>query len=412
MYAITKTVKKHRLIEVKQLQALLHMLGQPISVDGMLGDETKQAIKHFQQNHHLDSDKAVTRDTWLILYQVFSDFMDKLSNGSQSLDTRSRQLLNIEPSFFINLDQQITNPKMVIWLQVLLYLLDNNTRITGVFDAITAEKIKEIQQKHYLNEDKDGVVNDVTWQALFNEGANTANIVANLFLTEDYIQHKAEQEGLTIATLKALIKVESTGSGFYSECRPKMLFEGHKFWRQIEQQGIDATQLQEKNKDILYPQWSTSFYTGSGQGEYDRLKRAKRIDEEAALNAASWGMFHIMGVNAKASGFDNVTDFVSSLSKGEGYQLDAFIAFLKHEELIQFLKEQDWATFARRYNGVQFRSNKYDPKLQIAFDITQQRTCSTRDKAADTLVIKEYTRWLEEAFSEFAELAEQKEATV
>jgi hypothetical protein len=326
--------------------------------------------------------------------------MHKLCDDSLTLDIRGSQTLSTRQSPFVTLDNDTENTIMVTWLQVLLYLLDNNTRITGLFDSITREKINHIQKKYALVEENQ--VNDATWQALFNEGEKTAKIVANLFLTNDYIKYKAEQENIDVAIVKTLIKVEALGSGFYSGCRPKMLFEGHKFWKRLEQQDEDLVTLQANNKDILYPKWTTTFYTGSGQGEYDRLKKAKLIDEEAALNAASWGMFHIMGFNAKTCGFKDVNSFISSLSEGEDRQLDAFFAFLHHENLFEPLKNKDWATFALRYNGAQFRKNGYDGKLQIAFDITKPRSCSTRGESSDDVIVKEYTRWLEEAFTEFS----------
>jgi peptidoglycan hydrolase-like protein with peptidoglycan-binding domain len=408
MYAITKTVKKHRLTEVKQLQALLHLLGYTVSVDGMLGDKSKKAINQFQQKHNFAVGEIVRRDTWLFLYKTFNQFMRKLADDSIPLKTRGCQLFNTEQSPFITLDNETKNTVIVTWLQVLLYLLDNNTRITRIFDAITIEKIKDIQQKHRLPQE--AKVNAATWKALFSEGTNTANIIANLFLTEAYIKHKAEQENIDIAIVKTVIKVESIGSGFSSSGQPKILFEGHQFWKQLDQQGGNPALLQDNNKDILYPKWASTFYTGRDQGEYDRLKRAKIINKEAALKATSWGMFHMMGFNAKACGFDDVKSFITSLSAGENHQLDAFFAFLHHEDLFQSLKNKDWATFANRYNGVQFRNNGYDQKLQVAFDITKPRTCSTRSEATDTLVINEYTRLLEEAFTEFNEHNERKVA--
>ncbi|MBE8232278.1 MAG: DUF3380 domain-containing protein [Endozoicomonadaceae bacterium] len=408
MYALIKTVKKHRLTEVKQLQALLHLLGHTISADGMLGDETEKAINQFQQKHNLAVGKRVGRETWLFLYKTVNHLMRKLADDSLSLKTRGCQLFNTKQSPFITLDNETKNTVMVTWLQVLLYLLDNNTRITGILDAITTEKIKDIQKRHRLPQE--GKVNAATWQALFNEGANTTNTVANLFLTKAYIKHKAEQEGIDIAIVKTVLKVESIGAGFYSSGHPKVLFEGHQFWKQLNQQGSNPALLQDNNNDILYPKWTTTFYTGSGQGEYERLKRAKIINEDAALKATSWGMFQMMGSNAKACGFDDVKSFITSLSAGENRQLDAFFAFLHHEDLFQSLKNKDWATFASRYNGVKFRSKEYDQKLQVAFDITKPRTCSTRNEASDTRVISEYTRWLEEAFTEFNEHHEKQVA--
>ncbi|OOV89142.1 hypothetical protein MF4836_34345 [Pseudomonas sp. MF4836] len=47
-------------------------------------------------------------------------------------------------------------------------------------------------------------------------------------------------------------------------------------------------------------------YGPYGRPQYERLITAYRLDEEAALQACSWGKFQIMGFNYRAAGFDSV----------------------------------------------------------------------------------------------------------
>ena len=83
--------------------------------------------------------------------------------------------------------------------------------------------------------------------------------------------------------------MEAQGAGFLG-LKPKVLYEGHIFWRLLEQAGIRPQQFVAGNEDVLYPKWTTRFYLG-GLQEYDRLEKAKVIDESLALQSASWGCF-------------------------------------------------------------------------------------------------------------------------
>lgn len=92
-----------------------------------------------------------------------------------------------------------------------------------------------------------------------------------------------------------------------------------------------------------------------------------KLDEEAALQSASWGLFQIMGFNFKACRFKTVFDFVDAHVESEARQLDAALGFIRSKELVSTLKEKDWARFARVYNGPGYAKNKYDEKLAAAY---------------------------------------------
>lgn len=340
MYAITKTVKIHHAKAVKQLQAILHLLGDPIAVDGRMGSGTKTAIKQFQNINKLKPDSVIGRNSWLILYNELDRVLDRVIDGlcdtSSSLNTVACKAFNTDTPPIKEFNSNVSDSSSINWLQSLFFLVDNKTDINGEYDSHTQKTVKSIQSKHALSETGD--VDTNTWQAIFNEGAQTSNKIAKLFLSNDYISQKAIEEGIDAAAIKAVVKVESNGSGFYSNGRPKILFEGHKFWQELKKSGLDPSALQAENQDIIYPKWTTTHYTGNSKGEYDRLEKAKNIHIEAALKSASWGMFQIMGFNSKPSGFNNVKDFVSTMYEGENRQLDAFFAFLHHEGIFKHLK--------------------------------------------------------------------------
>lgn len=176
----------------------------------------------------------------------------------------------------------------------------------------------------------------------------------------------AEKYDLEVPVVQAVVSVESGGSGFLTDGRPKILFEGHVFWRQLKKRGIDPEAHVGEHPTILYPTWQRKHYKG-GAGEYDRLEEAKRIDAGAALASASWGLFQIMGYHAESLGYEDVFEYVDKMNESEAEHLDAFGRFLERDGLLGFLREKEWASFARRYNGPRYAENRYHEKLATSY---------------------------------------------
>jgi len=185
-------------------------------------------------------------------------------------------------------------------------------------------------------------------------------------LTQSQILQTADELKVEPAAIQAVVEVESSGGGFLSDGRPKILFEGHIFWSLIEGKGLRPRKLCKGNEDILYPRWTKRYYKG-GAAEHDRLERAKRIHKEAALSSASWGMFQVMGFNYYVTDYKNVSDFVEAQYESEYEHLQAFIGFVKSKDLLKHLRTCNWAKFASGYNGKSYRKNKYDDRLAAAY---------------------------------------------
>jgi hypothetical protein len=185
-------------------------------------------------------------------------------------------------------------------------------------------------------------------------------------LTEQQFQKAANLIKADVAAVKAVNEVESSGNGFLKDGRPKILFEGHIFWKQLLRKGIDPKKKQKNNEDVLFPVWDKTRYLGK-EAEYTRLEKAKKIDESAALESASYGAFQIMGYHFKRCGFNSVKDFVDA-QLSEEQQLAAFICFIKDQHLDLNLRLHDWAGFALGYNGRGYHLNQYDTKLLKAYN--------------------------------------------
>lgn len=183
-------------------------------------------------------------------------------------------------------------------------------------------------------------------------------------LTEqDYID-VSKQYDIEVAAIKAVVKVETGGrGGFFAPGKPAILFEGHIFWKQLKKHGIEPeTVANTMNQDILYSTASRSHYAG-GMKEYNRLERAEKINKEAALESASWGLFQIMGFHWKSLGYNSVEEFVDFMSKDEKNQLLVFCKFITVNHLDKYLRTKNWAAFAKGYNGPGYKTYSYDTKL-------------------------------------------------
>ena len=185
-------------------------------------------------------------------------------------------------------------------------------------------------------------------------------------LTDTDIAQLARQHGVEPAALKAVVVVESNGSGFLPDGRCKILFEGHIFWRQLVIVGINPARLVMGNQDILYEVWDKRKYIG-GAGEYARLEKAMKIHKIAAFKSASYGLFQIMGFNHALCGYTTVTEFVDAMNVSEKNQLTAALNFMHNRKLTDHLKQKNWQEFAKLYNGPRYAENSYHTKLQNAY---------------------------------------------
>ncbi len=241
--------------------------------------------------------------------------------------------------------------------------------ISTSFTLEVDKAVKDFQLKNQLV--ADGVVGMKTWQVLFEKDCKIIK-TNNLFLSENDLKEFAKEFGLELAAVKAINEVESSGKGFLINGKPKILFEGHIFWKELAKRGLKPEQLSNSsNSNVLYPSWTRSFYQG-GEKEYDRLNEAIAIKpdakvKEAALASASWGSFQIMGFHAISLGYSSVQEFVDKMYIHEREHLRAFGRFLQVNGILPYLKAKNWEKVAEKYNGGGFRINKYDEKLARAY---------------------------------------------
>lgn len=254
-------------------------------------------------------------------------------------------------------------------LEELLVSLGYVVRISTFFGKDTLKAVKKFQSESNLV--VDGIVGPKTWAKLL-QAQKAFTQFTDKFLSEKDLQDFANNHQLELATVKAVNEVESSGKGFLLDGRPRILFEGHIFWKQLKIRGIDPTTLtSKKTENILYPKWTKKYYEG-GKQEYDRLEKAAGLSDDdrlhdAAYASASYGAFQIMGFHYSLLGFASVDSYVSSLYTHEREHLKTFGIFCEATNLMRHLKSKNWKSFAKGYNGSGYAKNKYDVKLANAY---------------------------------------------
>jgi hypothetical protein len=160
--------------------------------------------------------------------------------------------------------------------------------------------------------------------------------------------------------LHAFMDVETRGSGFDDQGRPRILFERHKFYKYLPK----AKRAQAVKAGLASP---TAGGYGKESVQYEKLRRAMEIDDLAAKYACSWGLAQIMGFNHKLAGYATVDAMIQAFMEDEENHLKAAIQFIKNTGLDDDLREHRWASFAAGYNGQDYKRNQYDTKLAEAY---------------------------------------------
>lgn len=174
-------------------------------------------------------------------------------------------------------------------------------------------------------------------------------------LTEEDYQVVAEELGVEVAAIKAVVKIEAGAKlqGFWAPGVPvanyvQSLFNKYK-----------GKVKGRKLKDAKVPEG----LSGYARKEWTSLTHARRINADAADMGTYWGMFQIGGFNYKLCGCQSVEEMVNKVCESEFSQLEMFAVFIRNSGMLEALKNKDWKTFARKYNGPSYAKRGYHTRM-------------------------------------------------
>lgn len=187
-------------------------------------------------------------------------------------------------------------------------------------------------------------------------------------LTERDIEEFAEELGVEVAAIKAVIEIEAgkTHQGFWSEGKPIINFDLSVFKRMAAKRKINLSRYTNSHS-VVFNRPDIAKYGSQQAAQQARLDRALDIDTVTAIEGTFWGMFQIGGSNWRLCGTSSPQEFMQLMSRSERDQLELFGEFITRAGLLPALKERNWSAFARGYNGPAYASRGYHRRLASAY---------------------------------------------
>lgn len=179
-------------------------------------------------------------------------------------------------------------------------------------------------------------------------------------LTDDDFKRVAEELGLEVAAIKAVVSIEAGAQmqGFWAPGIPVINFDNTMFARYKSKAQSKAGAKGESVPPGL---------TGYAKREWTLLINARKQNADGANMGTFWGMFQIGGFNYKICGCESVNEFVKLMSYSEAEQLELFAAFIINTGMVADLKAKNWSGFARKYNGASYARRGYHTKMAAAY---------------------------------------------
>lgn len=179
-------------------------------------------------------------------------------------------------------------------------------------------------------------------------GGNGCNISDN-----DY-ETAAKELGVEKEVLMAISKQESKGSSFKAVKQATILFERHKMYRLLIKKGNTKASV-----DALSKKYPSIVNEDSGgyndMTSYDKLKTAKSIDYDCAVQSCSWGKFQVMRFHY-ANLYSSPRELEKAMNMCELQQFKYFVLYLKKTNgMVDALKNKNWEGIATLYNGSKWK---------------------------------------------------------
>lgn len=180
------------------------------------------------------------------------------------------------------------------------------------------------------------------------------------------IEMVAAELQVEAAALAAVADVES-GLIEYAmidgRAEPLIRFEGHYFDRRL----TGTAQAQARQQGLASPHAGAVKNPASQAARWRLLSNAANINRKAAHESTSWGMGQVMGAHWAWLGYANIDALVQEARSNSTGQLRLMARYIDKAGLADALRQRDWASFARGYNGPAYAKNNYHGKLASAY---------------------------------------------
>ena len=161
---------------IRSLQTMLRVLGEDddmlknVVPDGIYGDQTRNAVYHFQRTHGIPPTGVTDQTTWDAIYAEFEPAQTRM------IPAQPLQII-LEPGQVIRKGEE--NAYLYVIQAVLITLAENYSSITapsvtGFLDAPTSDAIASFQYLSGLPQT--GELDKITWKHMASHYTLAANL--------------------------------------------------------------------------------------------------------------------------------------------------------------------------------------------------------------------------------------------
>lgn len=188
-------------------------------------------------------------------------------------------------------------------------------------------------------------------------------------LTEEDYREVAEELGVEVAAIKAVIDIEAgkAHKGFWAPGKPIINFDLTMFRKFAPRNGLSLATARKK-APVIFSRPDVRKYGSQQAGQQARLDAACALCPGAGIEGTFWGMFQIGGFNWKKLGFESPEAFAEAMSHSERAQLEIFARFLKTFNMVDDIRNRQWLKFALKYNGPRAKSRGYHTRMAAAYN--------------------------------------------
>lgn len=181
-------------------------------------------------------------------------------------------------------------------------------------------------------------------------------------LTEDDFRRVANELQVEVAAIKAVVVIEAGQAmeGFWAPGVPVVNCD-RSMWGTVRRQV--KSHAKAPASTTIPPGLKSAF----ARKAWQKLVNARKQGIEQANLSTFWGMFQIGGFNYKLCGCSSIKEFVDLMSYSELEQLELFAALIMNTGQVKYLRQKNWAAFARSYNGPSYARRGYHTKMANAY---------------------------------------------